>query len=155
PSIKMLLPPDFSRQRIRIAMNTVTLNRRQFLAGASASAAMSLLPRLVSSEASRRLKVAAVFTEFTYRSHAHVIIEHFLEPYYFTGQVTDSGCDVVSFFGDQFPESEMARDVAKAYQIPIYSTIAGALTLGGQSLAVDAVLSIGEHGTYPRNEKGQ
>jgi hypothetical protein len=34
-------------------------------------------------------------------------------------------------------------------------TIADALTLGGNDLAVDGVLLIGEHGTYPANEKGQ
>ena len=36
-----------------------------------------------------------------------------------------------------------------------YPTIAEALTLGGDKLAVDAVLLIGEHGEYPSNEKGQ
>jgi hypothetical protein len=37
----------------------------------------------------------------------------------------------------------------------IYPTIGEALTLGGSKLAVDGVLVVGEHGTYPRNEKGQ
>ena len=37
----------------------------------------------------------------------------------------------------------------------IYPTIAEALTLGGSKLAVDGVLLVGEHGKYPRNEKGQ
>ncbi len=37
----------------------------------------------------------------------------------------------------------------------IYPSIAEALTLGGSRLAVDAVLLIGEHGRYQRNEKGQ
>jgi hypothetical protein len=101
------------------------------------------------------LKVAAIFTEFTYRSHAHVILENFLEPYLFNGQVTAPGMKVVSFFGDQFPPRDMARDVAETYRIPIYKTIAEALCLGGKELAVDAVLSIGEHGRYPVNEKGQ
>ena len=36
-----------------------------------------------------------------------------------------------------------------------YPTIADALTLGGEELAVDGVLIIGEHGEYPTNEKGQ
>jgi hypothetical protein len=49
----------------------------------------------------------------------------------------------------------MAHKVAHAYRIPIYPTIAGALCRGGDELAVDAVLSIGEHGTYPSNDKGQ
>jgi hypothetical protein len=37
----------------------------------------------------------------------------------------------------------------------IAPTIADALTSDGRTLSVDAVLLIGEHGTYPRNEKGQ
>ena len=38
-----------------------------------------------------------MLTEFTYRSHAHVILENFLEPYYFNGKLTESGMDVVQF----------------------------------------------------------
>ncbi len=39
--------------------------------------------------------------------------------------------------------------------IPLYESIRAALTLGGEELAVDAVLLIGEHGDYPRSELGQ
>jgi hypothetical protein len=106
-------------------------------------------------EPSGRLRVAAVVTEFSYRSHAHVIIENFLEPYLFNGKRTESGMDVVSLYVDQFPRRDMARDVAKAYGIKIYPTIAEALRVGGDKLAVDAVLSIGEHGRYPTNAKRQ
>jgi hypothetical protein len=130
-----------------------TFNRRDFLRATAAVAATGSLGRAADS---RRLKVAAVFTEFTYRSHAHVILENFLQPYYFNGQVTDPGCDVVSFYADQLPPGrDMARDVAKVYKIPLFSTIAEALCLGGKDLAVNAVLSIGEHGSYPTNAKGQ
>jgi hypothetical protein len=101
------------------------------------------------------LRVAAIVTEFTPRSHAHVILENFLEPYLFNGKKTDSRMDVVSLYVDQFPTRDMARDVAKSYGIRIYPTIAEALRVGGDRLAVDAVLSIGEHGRYPRNAKGQ
>ncbi len=133
-------------------MPTYPLDRRDFLRSAAALAAVAATSRADG----KRLKVAAVFTEFTYRSHAHCILENFLEPYYFNGRVTDPGCDVVSFFGDQFPaRRDMARDVARQYKIPVFPTIADALTLGGKELAVDAVLSIGEHGTYPVNAKGQ
>src|SRR5262249_51339185 len=63
-------------------------NRREFLwhaSGCLASAA-ALSPwgePGVASLPAARPKVAAIFTEFTYRSHAHVILENFLEPYLF------------------------------------------------------------------------
>ena len=44
---------------------------------------------------------------------------------------------------------------AKQYGIQIFSTIGEALRLGGKDLAVDAVLSIGEHGNYPKNDHAQ
>jgi hypothetical protein len=134
------------------------LHRRDFLRSAAGAglAGIASPGRRARAAEGHRLKVAAVFTELTYRSHAHVILENFLQPYYFNGQVTDPGCDVVSFYGDQFPKGrDMARAVAEAYKVPIYPTIAEALCRGGKELAVDAVLSIGEHGTYPVNQKGQ
>ena len=131
------------------------LNRRQWLAAtASSIAAMSGIRPLLA--APERPKIAALVTEFTYRSHAHVILENFLEPYLFNGKVTESGMDVVSLYVDQFPEGrDMAREVAKKYGITIYPTIAEAVTCGGKQLAVDGVLSIAEQGSYPLNDHGQ
>ncbi len=132
------------------------MHRRQFLHSAAGAVGLSWLNSHAQARQTQRLKVAAVFTEMSYRSHAHVIVENFLEPYYFNGQITDSGCDIVSFYADQFPEkNDLARQVAKAYGIPIFTSINDALTLGGKQLAVDAVLSIGEHGNYPVNARGQ
>ncbi len=130
-------------------------NRRAFLKSASLLSAAAMGAPVRAAQPSNRLKVAAVVTEFYYRSHAHVILENFLEPYYFNGLKTDSGCEVVSLYVDKFTSKDMAREVAKEYGIPIFPTIAEALTLGGKSLAVDAVLSIGEHGDYPTSAKGQ
>jgi hypothetical protein len=45
--------------------------------------------------------------------------------------------------------------LARKHGFTIYPDIAGALTLGGNSLAVDAVLLIGEHGDFPYNAKAQ
>jgi hypothetical protein len=106
-------------------------------------------------EKTPRPKVAVVLTSFTHRSHAHVIMENFLQPYLFNGKPTDPGVDVVSIYADQFPGGDMTRPVAKQFKIPIYKTIGEALTQGGDKLAVDAVLSIGEHGSYPKNKLGQ
>ncbi|MBC7821044.1 MAG: hypothetical protein IAG10_29515, partial [Planctomycetaceae bacterium] len=44
--------------------------------------------------------------------------------------------------------------VAKQYKIEIFPTIAETLRLGGKDLAVDGVLSIGEHGRYPSTDRG-
>jgi hypothetical protein len=130
------------------------MGRRDFLRGAVAAAGgPSLLASAGAGEG--KLKVAAVVTEFTYRSHAHVLLENFLGPYLFNGKRTDPGTEVASLYVDQFPARDMAREVARQYGIPIYPTIAEALRLGGGRLAVDAVLSIGEHGRYPVNAKGQ
>jgi hypothetical protein len=133
------------------------LNRRQWLGATAGALSLAAIGGVRSARAAAaRPRVAAVITEFTYRSHAHVILENFLEPYLFNGQVTESGMDVVSLYVDQFPEGrDMAREIAKTYGIEIFPTIAGALTRGGKDLAVDAVLSIGEHGTYPTNDRGQ
>src|SRR5215831_11036321 len=108
--------------------------RRQFL-GMAAGAALGLagLP-LPAAETRQRPRVAAVFTEFTYRSHAHVILENFLEPYLFNGERTDPGVEVVSFYADQTPRGHMTEDVAREYKIPIFQTIEGALCLGGKGL---------------------
>src|SRR5262245_41547356 len=91
------------------------VDRRRFLAlGGAALASGWLIPRAgLGGNPTARPKVAAVFTDFRYRYHAHVILENFLEPYLFNGETTDPGCDVVSFCADQFHPGDMARDVAK------------------------------------------
>ena len=137
-------------------MNTPNqLTRRGFINAAGLATGSIYLSPLVNAAEKKRPKVAAIFTEFRYRSHAHVILENFLEPNLFNGKRTDPGVDVVSFYADQTPDSDMSREVSRKYGIPIYKTIDEALCLGGKELAVDAVLSIGEHGNYPRNALGQ
>jgi hypothetical protein len=134
------------------------LNRRGFLQAAGLGAAGAVLSRATAADdapGAGKLKVAAVVTEFTYRSHAHVILENFLEPYLFNGKRTEPGTEIVALYIDQFPNRDMGRAVAKDYKIPIYPTIAEAVCRGGATLAVDAVLSIGEQGNYPLNAKKQ
>jgi hypothetical protein len=45
--------------------------------------------------------------------------------------------------------------MAKKYGVPVFRTVQEALMLGGEKLAVDGVILIGEHGAYPVNDKGQ
>src|SRR5207249_2070321 len=141
-------------------MNTqAKIGRREFLRRSSHIAGGLMLasawPASTLAGTGKRLKIAAVITAFTYRSHAHVILENFVAPYLFNGKWISPGMDVVSLCADQFPDGELGRAFAAKYNIPIYKTIGEALCLGGNKLAVDAVLSIGEHGEYPVNDKGQ
>jgi hypothetical protein len=133
-------------------------SRRQFLTRATTTTAGLLaapFPIIAAPSRQQRLKVAAVVTEFTYRSHAHVILENFTEPYLFNGEWIDPGMDVVSLYTDQVPANDLGHAFAEKYRIPIYKTTHEALCCGGEKLAVDAVLSIGEHGKYPTNQRGQ
>lgn len=99
-------------------------------------------------------KVAAIVTEYRKWSHADVIVGKILEGFHYDGKEKPN-LRVVSMFVDQFTDKDMSRDLAKKYDFKICDSIAEALTLGGNKLAVDGVLCIGEHGKYPTNEKGQ
>jgi hypothetical protein len=98
--------------------------------------------------------VAAVVTEYRRWSHGDVIVGKILEGYNYDGKERPN-LRLVSLYADQFPEKDMARDLAKKYGFTIYDSIDKALTLGGKALAVEGVLCIGEHGKYPTNAKGQ
>ncbi len=63
--------------------------------------------------------------------------------------------DVASVYIDQFPEGDLGRQRIADHSLRQFPSIAEALTLGGNSLAVDGVVVIAEHGDYPTNEKGQ
>ena len=99
-------------------------------------------------------KVAAIVTEYRRHSHADVIVGKILEGYHHQGG-PGPGLRLAGLYVDQFPAGDWSRGLAQKYGFPIRETIADALTLGGQTLAVDGVLIIGEHGKYPTNAKGQ
>lgn len=101
------------------------------------------------------VRVAAITTVYFKYSHADDIITKFIEGYSVVGRIHNPHCKVVSLYVEQFPESDIGRGMASRYGIPLYPSVQEALTLGGNELAVDAVLLIGEHGDYPTNEKGQ
>lgn len=100
-------------------------------------------------------RIAAVVTEYRPNSHADVIIGKYLEGYNQDEQPPYPKSKIVSIFTEQVPSNDMSRDLSKKYNVPIFRTVADALTLGGDSLAVDGVLLIGEHGDYPMNDKEQ
>lgn len=127
------------------------LSRRAVLTGAVSAP-------LVSSAQVRpgRPKIAAVTTTFFKYSHAQHIVDRFLEGYGWNGTHHHPAMDLVSLYVDQAGDRDLSRDRAQRFPaMKVYPTIAEALTLGGAKLAVDGVLLVGEHGKYPRNEKGQ
>ena len=104
----------------------------------------------------KRPKIAAIVTEYRKYSHGQHIVDRFLEGYGWNSRHHHPPMDLVSLYVDQRPEGDLSRDRAERFpQMKIYPTVADALTLGGSDLAVDGVLLIGEHGSYPTNEKGQ
>jgi len=103
-----------------------------------------------------RPKLAAVTTSYFKYSHTQHIIDRFLDGYGWNGVHHHPPMDLVSLYVDQVTNRDLSRERAGRYPaMKIYPTIAEALTLGGNKLAVDGVVLVGEHGTYPRNEKGQ
>jgi hypothetical protein len=106
-------------------------------------------------QAKERKRLAIVTTEWRYHSHAWHMGERFLVGYPIDGHWHHPPLDVVGVYVDQFPENDLSRSRAKEFKFPIYPTIAETLRTGGDKLAVDAVLIIGEHGSYPLSDIGQ
>jgi len=105
---------------------------------------------------SNRPKLAAVVTTFFKYSHAQHIVDRFLDGYGWNGAHHYPPMDLVSLYVDQVGQNDLSRERARRHPtMKICPSIADALTLGGSKLAVDGVVLVGEHGNYPRNEKGQ
>lgn len=128
------------------------LTRRDLLAAAATTAAAGALAR---QQRARRPRIAAITTEFRKWSHADVIIPKFVLGCDYAGAEFKPEVELVSLYLDQTPANDLGHAFAREHNIQLFPTIAAALCLGGDALAVDGVLIIGEHGNYPFNEKGQ
>jgi hypothetical protein len=100
-------------------------------------------------------RIAVVTTVYRYLSHAQHLVDRFLVGYPRDGAWHRPDMKVVSLYVDQKPEGDQSPARAKEFGFELYPTIAETLRCGGSRLAVDAVVVIGEHGQYARNEKGQ
>lgn len=122
------------------------LTRRHFL---QSSAAMAAVP------ASQPKRLAIITTIYRYLSHGQHMGDRFLVGYPLEGAWHKPNIQVVSLYVDQKPEGDLSGERAREFGFHIYPTIAETLRCGGDKLAVDAVLIIGEHGNYPHNDLGQ
>lgn len=103
-----------------------------------------------------RPKLAAIVTTCYKMSHAQHIVDRLLDGYGWNGTHHYPPMDLVSLYVDQVGRNDLSRERAARHPaMKIYPTIAEALTAGSSKLAVDGVVIVGEHGNYPRNEKGQ
>ncbi|MEZ6062468.1 MAG: hypothetical protein R3C19_19155 [Planctomycetaceae bacterium] len=130
------------------------LTRRNFLGTVGAGLVASSLS-FAETAAQERKRLAVVTTEWRYHSHAWHMAERFLVGYPVGGQWHRPAFDVVAAYVDQFPDNDLSRDRSKEFGFPIFESIAQALRCGGDEMAVDAVLIIGEHGKYEKSEYQQ
>ena len=137
------------------------LTRRQLLtstataAAAASAATLASAPLLQAAVPQAAVpQVAGIVTIYRPFSHADVILGKILAGWEQQGGPGPQ-LKLASLYVDQFVSDDLARDISRRYGIPIFSTIEQALTLGTSSIAVDGVLSMGEHGDYPFSEIGQ
>jgi hypothetical protein len=113
-----------------------------------------------------RPRIAALVSIYHRYAHAQHIVDRFLEGYGWNGKHHRPEMDVVSLYVDQINPAPAEPEEGKQYDLSQdrvdrfpklnrYPTIADALTCGTETLAVDGVLIIAEHGEYNVNEKGQ
>ena len=100
-------------------------------------------------------RIAVVTTIYKYLSHAQHMADRFLVGYPHEGRWHKPDMQIVSLYVDQKPTGDQSQARATEFGFKVYPTIAEALRCGTAKLAVDAVLIIGEHGDYPKNDLGQ
>ncbi len=96
------------------------------------------------------------FITHIYRNSAHADV---IGTKLFLGIPSDDGMvapqvKIVSVFIEQVGANDTGIQIAAMNDTPVYPTVEEALTLGGDKLAVDAVIYVGEHGEYPYNRLG-
>src|SRR5438309_7018783 len=144
------------------------LTRRQFMQAAAGAAAATTttpgdkqptpdrprsLPPPRSDQPKRRL--AVITTTYYYLSHSYHICGRFLHGYLRGGRMHYPDWTIAGMHVAQVGKNDLSQELAKEYKFNLYKSVADALTLGGDKLAVDGVLLIAEHGDYPYNQRGQ
>jgi hypothetical protein len=135
---------------------TTRLSRRDLLRRTTAATVAALTPQsLPAADARPRLpRVAAINSIYRLRSHAYHIAGRFIHGYTREGVHHQPPFRLVRMFNHQSPADDLGPAVCSKHDIELCSSVAE--TLGGKnSLDVDAVLLIIEHGDYPVNEYGQ
>ena len=121
------------------------MTRRDFTASLAGAAALAAAEGRAATGPPR---IACILNTYFPNSHADVFLSRLLDGYRLNGAWRAPRLQPVSFYVDQFPSNDMARDQAAEYGIRIYPTVAEAIQ------GVDGIAVIGEHGDYPRTRLG-
>jgi hypothetical protein len=122
---------------------------------AGLTALMGVASGVVPQQVQKKPRIACLTTYWAApRSHADWILTKLLDGYWWQGAYTPSRVEVVSVYIHQLEESGLGQKICNAKGIPIFNTVGKAVTLGGEELAVDGVVIVGEHGNYPTDLKG-
>ncbi len=113
-----------------------------------------LLPKLAIAQAPKK-KIAFLGTSVYQHSHAQHFLDRFAVGYAMGGEWNLPAVELAGVYIDQLHEKDVSKQRIAKYGLRQFKTIADTLTLGGDKLAVDGVILIGEYGDYPSNEKGQ
>lgn len=138
-------------------MPAIASNRRRFLSHLGCLACGPELTRLHAAALAARppKRVAVITTVFGPNSHAEMIAGRILEGFTLEGRGPRPDLAVASLYVDQRPPNDLSGALAEKHGFRVCASIEEALTLGGRELAVDGVLIIAEHGSYPKSETGQ
>src|SRR5689334_20848896 len=101
-----------------------------------------------------RKPIAVICTVYRPLSHAYHIAGRFLHGYARDGKLHVPRHYVHSLYVDQKPSNDLSRSVQR-HEARLARTVEEALLDDQGKLAVEGVLLIGEHGDYPRNDRGQ
>jgi hypothetical protein len=123
------------------------MKRREFLATAT------IAPLAFGQTGKKR--IACLSSTYHVRSHSDNFVTRFLEGYWINDKYHEPPFQVASLWMDQLHRADIGHRLAKAHGVTVAPTIADALTLGTDKLAVDGVLLVCEHGNYPLNDRQQ
>lgn len=99
-------------------------------------------------------RIAGITTVFRKNSHAEVIIGRLVRGYSLNDKGPRPSLALNSLFTDQIPKSDISREWSTTYDFRIVGSVREALTHGSNSLNVDGVLLVAEHGDYERSATG-
>lgn len=131
------------------------MDRRTFLSTTGAATLVGATTLSAANSEPQKKRIAVITTVWRYLSHAQHMVDRFLVGYPHEGAWHRPNIEIVSLYVDQRPQGDQSQRRADEFGFRIYPTVSDAVRDGTTQLAVDGVLIIGEHGDYPRNEKGQ